>query len=52
MVTRRNASLAEFKNLGALITNRNEIQKEIKHRWNSRNSCYYALQRLLSSQLL
>ncbi|PSN42945.1 hypothetical protein C0J52_09719 [Blattella germanica] len=31
MVTRRNASLTEFKYLGALITNRNEIQKEIKH---------------------
>ncbi|PSN30233.1 hypothetical protein C0J52_27890 [Blattella germanica] len=36
---------------GALITNRNEIQKEIKHRY-SGNACYYALQRLLSSQLL
>ncbi|PSN34338.1 hypothetical protein C0J52_25481 [Blattella germanica] len=48
MVTRRNAScnangqlmtnegnfeeVAEFKYLGALITNRNKIQKEIKHR--------------------
>ncbi|PSN34785.1 hypothetical protein C0J52_06209 [Blattella germanica] len=44
--------LAEFKYLGALITNRNEIQKEIKHRLNSGNACYYALQRLLSSRLL
>ncbi|PSN38677.1 hypothetical protein C0J52_08897 [Blattella germanica] len=44
--------VAEFKYLGALITNRNEIQKEIKHRLNSGNACYYALQRLLSSQLL
>ena len=68
MVTRRNAScnangqlmtnegnfeeVAEFKYLGALITNRNEIQKEIKHRLNSGNACYYALQRLLSSRLL
>ena len=68
MVTRRNAScnangqlmtnegnfeeVGEFKYLGALITNRNEIQKEIKHRLNSGNACYYALQRLLSSRLL
>ncbi|PSN49532.1 hypothetical protein C0J52_04975 [Blattella germanica] len=68
MVTRRNASckangqlmtnegnfeeVAEFKYLGALITNRNEKQKEIKHRLNSGNACYYALQQLLSSQLL
>ncbi|PSN53198.1 hypothetical protein C0J52_04506 [Blattella germanica] len=28
------------------------IQKEIKHRLNSGNACYYALERLLSSQLL
>ncbi|PSN31574.1 hypothetical protein C0J52_20807 [Blattella germanica] len=68
MVTHRNAScdangqlmtnegnfeeVAEFKYLGDLITNRNEIQKEIKHRLNSGNACYYVLQRLLSSQLL
>ncbi|PSN30365.1 hypothetical protein C0J52_25956 [Blattella germanica] len=68
MVTRRNAScnangqlmtnegnfeeVAEFKYLGALITNSNEIQKQIKHRLNSGNACYYASQRLLSSQLL
>ncbi|PSN43801.1 hypothetical protein C0J52_15501 [Blattella germanica] len=68
MVTHRNAScngngqlmtnegnfekVAEFKYPGALITNRNVVQKEIKHRLNSGNACYYALQRLLSSQLL
>ncbi|PSN46128.1 hypothetical protein C0J52_12067 [Blattella germanica] len=68
MVIRRNAScnangqlmtnegnfeeVAAFNYVGALITNRNEIQKEIKHRLNSGNACYYALQRLLSSQLL
>ncbi|PSN42393.1 hypothetical protein C0J52_21651 [Blattella germanica] len=39
--------VAEFKYLGALITNRIEIQKGIKHRLNSGNACYYALQRLL-----
>ncbi|PSN31823.1 hypothetical protein C0J52_25027 [Blattella germanica] len=42
--------VAEFKYLGALITNRNEIQKEIKHTLNSGNACYYALLRLLSSE--
>ncbi|PSN54474.1 hypothetical protein C0J52_05530 [Blattella germanica] len=31
---------------------RNEIQKGIKQMLNSGNACYYALQRLLSSQLL
>ena len=30
----------------------NEMHKEIKHRLNSGNACYYALQELLSSQLL
>ena len=43
--------MAEFKCLAASITNRNEIQKEIKHRLNSGNACYYALQRLLSQLL-
>ncbi|PSN36647.1 hypothetical protein C0J52_26065 [Blattella germanica] len=38
-------NVAIFKYLGTLITNRNEIQKEIKHRLNSGNACYYALQR-------
>ena len=44
--------VGEFKYLGTIITNRNEMHKEIKHRLNSGNTCYYALQRLLSSQLL
>ncbi|PSN34614.1 hypothetical protein C0J52_20554 [Blattella germanica] len=44
MVTHRNAS--------GNANGQNEIQKEIKHRLNSGNACYYALQRLLSSQLL
>ncbi|KAJ9574461.1 hypothetical protein L9F63_008387, partial [Diploptera punctata] len=68
MVTRRNSlnnvnvqlmtneenveEVAEFKYLGTIITNRNEMHKEIKHRLNSGNACYYALQRLLMSQLL
>ena len=44
--------VGEFKYLGTVISNRNEMHKEIKHRLNSGNACYYALQRLLSSQLL
>ena len=40
--------VAEFKYLGTIITNRNETNKEIKHRLNSGN----ALQGLLSFQLL
>ena len=47
--------VAEFKHLGTIITNRNEMQswqKEIKNRLKSGNACYYALQRLLSSQLI
>ena len=43
--------MAELKYLGTIITNRNEMHKEIKHRLNSGNACYYALQGLLSSQL-
>ena len=38
--------VAEFKYLGTIITNRNEMHKEIKHRLNSGNACYYALQGL------
>ena len=44
--------VAEFKYLGTIITNRNEMHKEIKHRLNSGNACIYARQGLLSSQLL
>ena len=44
--------VGEFKYLGTIITNRNEMHKEIKYRLNSGNACYYALQGLLSSQLL
>ena len=43
--------VAEFKYLGTIITNRNKMHKEI-NRLNSGNACYYALQGLLSSQLL
>ena len=38
--------VAEFKYLGRIITNRNEMHKEIKHWLNSGNAFY------LSSQLL
>ena len=35
--------VAEFKYLGTIITNKNEMYKEIKHRLNSGNASYYAL---------
>ena len=35
----------------ATITNRNEMHEEIKHRLNSGNACYYALQGLLSDDI-
>ena len=38
--------VADFKYLGKIITNRNEMHKKIKHRLNSGNACYYALQGL------
>ncbi|KAJ9580787.1 hypothetical protein L9F63_024039, partial [Diploptera punctata] len=66
MVTRRNSlnngngqlmtnegnfeEVVEFKYLGTIITNKNEMHKEIKHRLNSGNACYYALQRLLMEE--
>ena len=41
-----------FKYLGSLLTNQNSIQEEIKHRLKAENSCYYSVQKLLSSRLL
>ena len=32
--------VGEFKYLGTIITNRNEMHKEIKHRLNSGNACF------------
>jgi len=42
----------EFKYLGAILTNQNSIQEEIKSRLKLGNACYYSVQNLLSSSLL
>ena len=44
--------VAELKYLRTIITNSNGMHKEIEHRLNFGNAGYYALQGLLSSQLL
>ena len=40
-----------FKYLGALITENYEVGKEVKHRHNLGNACYYSVQELLSSRI-
>jgi UDP-galactopyranose mutase len=42
----------DFKYLGAMLTNKNSIQEEIKSRLMLGNACYYPVQNLLSSRLL
>ncbi|KAJ4437888.1 hypothetical protein ANN_13827 [Periplaneta americana] len=42
----------KFKYLGATVTNINDIREEIKHRINMVNSCYYSVEKILSSSLL
>ncbi|KAJ4446855.1 hypothetical protein ANN_13555 [Periplaneta americana] len=42
----------KFKYLGATVTNINDTREEIKHRINMGNSCYYSVEKLLSSSLL
>ena len=37
--------MSEFKYLGALITEHREVGKEVKHRLNSGNACFYSVQR-------
>jgi hypothetical protein len=36
-------NVADFKYLRAMITNQNNIQKEMKSRLNSGNACYHAV---------
>jgi hypothetical protein len=45
-------NMSQFKYFGITVTNQNLIQKEIKRRLNSGNSCYCSFQNLLSSLLL
>jgi hypothetical protein len=45
-------NVSQFKYLGAIVTNQNLIQEEIKGRLNSGNACYHSVQNLLSSRLL
>jgi hypothetical protein len=45
-------NVAHFKYLGAIITNENMIQEEMKRRLNSGNAWYHSVQNLLSSCLL
>ncbi|KAJ4429396.1 hypothetical protein ANN_21553 [Periplaneta americana] len=42
----------KFIYLGATVTNINDTRKEIKHRINMGNACYYSVEKLLSSSLL
>ncbi|KAJ4429544.1 hypothetical protein ANN_21713 [Periplaneta americana] len=42
----------KFKYLGATVTNINDIREEIKHRINMGNTCYYSVEKFLSSSLL
>jgi hypothetical protein len=40
-------NVAEFMYLGMTVTNQNYIQKEIKHRLNSGNTCYHSVHNAL-----
>jgi hypothetical protein len=45
-------NVAKFKNLGATLTNQNDIRDEIKNRLNSENACYHSVQNIFSSRLI
>ena len=44
--------MEEFKYLGVMVTNTNDIREEIKGRINVGNACFYSLEKILSSHLL
>jgi hypothetical protein len=41
-------NVSQFRHLGAIVTNQNLIQEEIKRRLNPGNACYHSVQNLLS----
>jgi hypothetical protein len=45
-------NVAKLKHLGTTVTNKNDIQDEIRSALNSGNACYYSVQNLLSSCLI
>ena len=45
-------NVENFRYLGVTVTNTNDIREEIKRRINMGNSCYYSLQKILSSRPL
>jgi hypothetical protein len=45
-------NVAKFKYWGATLTDQNCFHEEIRSRLNSGNTCYHAVQNLLSSRLL
>jgi hypothetical protein len=44
-------NVAEFKYLGATLTNQDDVHDESKSRLNSGNACYHSVQNLLFSRL-
>ena len=44
--------MENFKYLGVMVTNTNDIHEEIKRIINMGNACYYLLEKILSSRLL
>ena len=45
-------NVEKFKYLGITVTDTNGIHKEIKHRINMGNACYYSLEKILLSYQL
>jgi CO dehydrogenase/acetyl-CoA synthase beta subunit len=45
-------TVAQFKHLGATVTDQNLIQEEIKIIWNLGNACFYSIQNRLCFRLL
>jgi hypothetical protein len=52
IANRSSENVAQFKYLGATVTNQNSMQEEINRRLNSGNAYYHSIQNLFSSRLL